>query len=212
MLKKIMLLLSIALLLVACSEETSEKQQLTDALAAINEKESQSLNVVKKLNQQEEKEQKIFTQTMELTQEQYPEVKKQVASLKKSAGNRMEMIEKEETALSEAKDETNEVDELMKVLKPKDKKTVDKMLGTLEERFILHEKFIMDYKKLIDAQTQLYTQLEDREVRASQLQRKVKEINGLAVAIQQSIDEFNESTAEVNRLGARVLESLEEAK
>lgn len=212
MLKKIMLLLSIALLLVACSEETSEKQQLTDALAAINEKESQSLSVVKKLNQQEEKEQKIFTQTMELTQEQYPEVKKQVASLKKSAGNRMEMIEKEETALSEAKDETNEVDELMKVLKPKDKKTVDKMLGTLEERYILHEKFIMDYKKLIDAQTQLYTQLEDREVRASQLQRKVKEINGLAVAIQQSIDEFNESTAEVNRLGARVLESLEEAK
>ncbi|GKV66050.1 YkyA family protein [Sporosarcina cascadiensis] len=210
--KKIMLLLSIALLLVACSEETSEKQQLTDALAAINEKESQSLSVVKKLNQQEEKEQKIFTQTMELTQEQYPEVKKQVASLKKSSGNRMEMIEKEETALSEAKDETNEVDELMKVLKPKDKKTVDKMLGTLEERYILHEKFIMDYKKLIDAQTQLYTQLEDREVRASQLQRKVKEINGLAVAIQQSIDEFNESTAEVNRLGARVLESLEEAK
>lgn len=211
-LKKMMLLLSVALMLVACSDELSEKQQLTDALAMINEKESQSLSVVKKLNQQEEKEQKMFSKTMELTQDQYPEVKKQVASLKKSARNRTEMIEKEEAAVSEARDETNEVADLMKTLKGKEKKTVEKMLGILEERYIFHEKFIMDYKNLIDAQTQLYTQLEDREVRASQLQRKVKEINGLAITVQHSIDEFNESTAEVNRLGTRVLESLEDAK
>lgn len=212
MLKKMMLLLSVTFMLAACSDEPSEKQQLTDALAVINEKESQSLGVVKKLNQQEEKEQKLFSKTMELTQDQYPEMKKQVASLKKSARNRAEMIEKEETAVIEAKEETKEVTELINTLKKNDKKSAEKMLGILEERYILHEKFIKDYKNLIDAQTQLYTQLEDREVRASQLQRKVKEINGLAVTVQQSVDEFNESTAEVNRLGTRVLKSLEDGK
>ncbi len=209
-LKNILVFFSVALILVACSNETSERQRLTDALAVINEKESQSLSVVKKLNQQEEKEQKIFAKTMELTQDQYPEVKKQVASLKKSARNRTEMIEKEEMTVSEARDETNEVADLLKTLKREDKKKTEKMLATLEERYTLHEKFILDYKNLIDAQTQLYTQLEDREVRASQLQKKVKEINELAVTVQLSVEEFNASTAEVNRLGTRVLESLED--
>ncbi|WP_301108166.1 YkyA family protein [Sporosarcina sp.] len=208
--KNILVFFSVALILVACSNETSERQRLTDALAVINEKESQSLSVVKKLNQQEEKEQKIFAKTMELTQDQYPEVKKQVASLKKSARNRTEMIEKEEMTVSEARDETNEVADLLKTLKREDKKKTEKMLATLEERYTLHEKFILDYKNLIDAQTQLYTQLEDREVRASQLQKKVKEINELAVTVQLSVEEFNASTAEVNRLGTRVLESLED--
>lgn len=210
--KKIILIIAMVAVLSACSEDQTVEQQLTDTLADVNEKEKQGISYVKKLNQQELKEQKRFTNTMELTQEQYPEVKKQVASLKKSARERTIIIEKEEKALSEAREAADKLSALIDIVDKAEKETLEKLIQALEERFEKHEQLISDYKKLIDAQTQLYTQLEDREIRSSQLQKQVKEVNILTSGLQQKIDEFNKSTNEVNRLQTRAFGSLEKAK
>ncbi|WP_153731941.1 YkyA family protein [Sporosarcina obsidiansis] len=202
----------IILLLGACSKDLTLEQQLIDTIASMNEKEKQGINYVGKLNQQEQKEQELFVGTMELTQEQYSQVKKQVAALKKSARERMVIVQKEEEALDETRKTADDIAVLIDTVDQEKKKALEKFDQALTERFNKHEQLILEYKKLIDAQTQLYTLLEDRTVRDSQLQKQVKEVNHLTSVVQETIEQFNDETMEVNRLKSRILASLEEVK
>ena len=205
--KKIISLIFILLLLNGCSEEPDVTQQLTDFLVAMNEKENPGNNFGKKLYEKEQKEQGLFIETMELSQQQYQEVKQQVVVLKKSAHERSLVLGKEESAVRESKEV---IDRLSDWVEQKGfTNQLDDVVEALYERSGIHEAFILHYKKLIDSQTQLYTQLEDQSTRERELQERVDEVNDLTTSSQQLLIEFNEATREVNRLATRALKSLE---
>lgn len=205
--KKVICLLFILLLLIGCSEESEVTQQLTDFLVVMNEKEKQGNNFGRKLFEKEQKEQILFIETMELTQQQYQEVKQRVVAMKKSARERALLIEKEESASRESKKAIDQMSEWMEQVDLTDH--VGEVVGALYERSEIHENFILQYKKLIDSQTQLYTQIEDQSIRERELQNHVSEVNDLISSSQQLLTEFNEATREVNRLATRAVKSLE---
>ncbi|WP_158232488.1 YkyA family protein [Sporosarcina sp. P13] len=210
--KKILLVLTIAFLLNACSKDSSLERQLTDILIIMNEKEKRGTGYVRKLNEHERKEQQLFTDTMEMTQQRYSEVEKLVAALKKSANERMVIIEKEQQVLHDARMELDYLNEQMNGFDDEGINKIKKLLSALYNRYDTHDRFVLNYKKLIYEQTKLYTQLEDRSVRANVLDEQVNEINRLTSTIEEDIHEFNEATTEVNRLKSRALASLEKMK
>ncbi|PIC86541.1 hypothetical protein CSV72_08180 [Sporosarcina sp. P20a] len=205
--KKVICLLFVLLLLIGCSKESEVTQQLTDFLVAMNEKEKQGNNFGRKLFEKEQKEQILFIETIELTQQQYQEVKQRVVAMKKSARERALLIEKEESALRESKKAIDRMSEWMEQVDLTDH--VGEVVEALYERSEVHENFILQYKKLIDSQTQLYTQIEDQSIREHELQNHVSEVNDLISSSQQLLTEFNEATREVNRLATRAVKSLE---
>lgn len=205
--KKVICLLFIFLLLTGCSKESEVTQQLTDLLVAVNEKEKQGNNFGRKLLEKEQKEQVLFVETMELTQQQYQEVKQRVIAMKKSAHERALLVEKEGNAIRESKKAIDQMSEWMEQMDLHDQ--LGEVIEAFYERSEIHETFIMQYKNLIDSQTQLYTQIEDQSIREHELQKQVNEVNELITSSQQSLIEFNEATREVNRLAARALKSLE---
>ncbi|PID06720.1 MULTISPECIES: YkyA family protein [unclassified Sporosarcina] len=205
--KKVICLLFILLLLIGCSKESEVTQQLTDFLVVMNEKEKQGNNFGRKLFEKEQKEQILFIETIELTQQQYQEVKQRVVAMKKSARERALLIEKEESASRESKKAIDQMSEWMEQVDLTDH--VGEVVEALYERSEIHENFILQYKKLIDSQTQLYTQIEDQSIRERELQNHVSEVNDLISSSQQLLTEFNEATREVNRLATRAVKSLE---
>ncbi|PIC58917.1 hypothetical protein CSV80_02730 [Sporosarcina sp. P12(2017)] len=206
--KKVLCVLFIFLLLNGCSRESEVTQQYTDLLIAMNEKEKQGNNFGRKLFEKEQKEQVLFIETMELTQHQYQEVKQRVGALKKSAHERALLLEKEESALRESK---KVVDQMSAWIEQVDlTNQLDEVVELYYERSEIHETFIMQYKKLIDSQAQLYTQIEDRSIREHELQKHVNEVNDLITSSQQLLSELNEATKEVNRITARALKSLKQ--
>lgn len=200
----------ILLLLIGCSKDVTKPQQLKELLIDINEKETQGSGVEKDLYQQEQKEQEMFLETMELTQQQYKEVKQQVAALEKSVHERTVLLEKEENNMKEAKIAVDQLSQWTKQMG--DIPQLESLVVVLYERSDKHESFVSEYKSLIDSQTQLYTLLEDRTIRESELQKHVSEVNELTESSKQLLSEFNEETEEVNRLATLAFESLEQQK
>ncbi|PID22505.1 hypothetical protein CSV61_02340 [Sporosarcina sp. P3] len=206
--KKVLCVLFVFLLLTSCSRESEVTQQFTDLLVAVNEKEKQGNNFGRKLFEKEQKEQALFIETMELSQQQYQEVKRRVVAMKKSAHERALLLEKEESALRESK---RAIDQMSEWVKQADvTNQLDEVVEEHDERSEIHEAFIMQYKKLLDSQAQLYTQLEDQSIREHELQKHVNVVNELIASCQRLLSEFNDATKEVNRLTARALKSLEQ--
>lgn len=208
--KKVVCTMFILILLSGCSKEPTIAQQFRDFLIAVNEKENKGNNFGRKLYEKEHKEQELFIQLMELTQQQYPEVKQRVVALKRSVRERSMLLEKEESAVRESKETIGQLAESMN--QKGFTSQVEDVVDALTERSGIHEAFILQYKKLLDSQMQLYTQLEDQSVRELGLQKQVSEVNDLIAASQQTLIEFNETTREVNRLASRTSESLEQQK
>ncbi|WP_303967937.1 YkyA family protein [Sporosarcina ureae] len=208
--KKIVCAVFILFLLSSCSKEPTVAQQFTDFLIAVNEKENKGNNFGRKLNEKEHKEQELFIQLMEFTNQQDPEVNERVVALKKSVRERSMLLEKEESAVRESKETIGQLAESMNEMGFTSQ--VEDVVNALNERSGIHEAFILQYKKLLDSQMQLYTQLEDQSVREFALQKHVSEVNDLIAASQQTLVEFNETTREVNRLAGRALKSLEQQK
>lgn len=210
--KKVFSLACILLLLSSCSLEASLEQQLAKILVTINEKEQLTTGYVKKLNRYEQKEQLLFRNTMELTQERYVEVNKLVIALKKSASERMSLIEKEQQVIQDAKREVDAITNLLDDFSPENKQQIIRLVAALRDRYAMHEQFITKYKQQIDLQTRLYAQLTNRSVQADVLEERVQEVNRLAVELKETVEGFNEATSEVNRLKSRALASLESSK
>ncbi|ARK22584.1 hypothetical protein CSV69_02205 [Sporosarcina sp. P26b] len=208
--KKVVCTMFILILLSGCSKEPTIAQQFRDFLIAVNEKENKGNNFGRKLYEKEHKEQELFIQLMELTQQQYPEVKQRVVALKRSVRERSMLLEKEESAVRESKETIGQLAESMN--QKGFTSQVEDVVDALTERSGIHEAFILQYKKLLDSQMQLYTQLEDQSVRELGLQKQVSEVNDLIAASQQTLIEFNETTREVNRLASRTSKSLEQQK
>lgn len=206
--KKVVYSLFILLLLIGCSKKPEVTREFTDLLMAVNEKENNGNNFVRKLYEKEQKEQKIFNLVMELTQQQHQEVRQHVVTLKKSAYERSVLLEKEGSSILESNKVLDQLSEWMN--QSGFTNQLKEVVEALYERTELHEAFILQYKKLIDSQMRLYTQLEDQSVRERELQKQVSEVNELINASQQILVEFNEATKEVNRLTTRALKSLEE--
>lgn len=205
--KKVIYVVFILLLLIGCSKDVTKSQQLTDLLADVRDTEEQRDDAGKKLSQQEKKEQKLFHETVALTQQQYKEVKKQVAMLEQSVNERTSLVEKEEMSMNEAKLAIDQLSQSVKQME--DAQQLEGLVAALYERSDLHESFVLEYQHLIDSQTQLYKLLEDHKVRERELQKQVSEVNKLTESIQQSLIRFNEKTQEVNKLAALAVESLE---
>lgn len=208
--KKVVCTMFILILLSGCSKEPTIAQQFRDFLIAVNEKENKGNNFGRKLYEKEHKEQELFIQLMELTQQQYPEVKQRVVALKRSVRERSMLLEKEESAVRDSKETIGQLAESMN--QKGFTSQVEDVVDALTERSGIHEAFILQYKKLLDSQMQLYTQLEDQSVRELGLQKQVSEVNDLIAASQQTLIEFNETTREVNRLASRTSKSLEQQK
>lgn len=207
--KKAVYLLLAVLFLSACAEDLTVEQQLTDILAAVNEKERKGLSYVDRLNRQEKQEQALFARTMELTQQRYEEVKKQVAALKRSARERETLIQKEEEAVGSTRELAEEFSGLIGSADSTHEEILKKINEALQTRYAQHEQMTSAYKELIGAQTHLYTLLEDRSARASRLKAEAAKVNRLTSEVQMKVEAFNETTNKVNHLKTRLLARLE---
>lgn len=190
---------SCLLLLAGCSEPFASDKELAERFALLQEKEREANSYAKKIRQLERKEQRQFTKTMELTQQQFAEVAKRSAALRKSAKHRLVLAEKEEALFEEAE----------KIAAPL-KKTLDNheerkaLSEAVKERYAVRRSFLSNYKLLAEMQIQLYTQLENKEASIEELETAVAEVNEQLRTAESQTAEFNELTHEINQLLKRL--------
>lgn len=211
--KKILGLVAISILtLSACSIGASTEKQLSETLTKMNDSEAQYRSTQTKLTELEQTEQKTFTETMELTNEDVDQLRNKVTELEKLIEDRLTQLNKEEDAMKEAKAFTEELDSIVEKASDSDKKKVEELKDAVTKRYVLHDTFIDEYKKLSGIQKEFYGMLLNKDIGLADLKEKVGEVNKQNEVVQNAISEFNDSTKAVNKIKQDIFTSLEKAE
>jgi len=190
----------VMLVLSGCSSDSSIETQLSSTISKMNNAEQAYKDAQSELTELEKTEQELFKQTMELTQQQYDELKIKVAELADLLEQRLLHIEAEEKSISKASKSVNEFDAFIE----KGDETVGKGIEELKEavsnRYVLHSAFVVEYKKLTSLQKELYGMLIAEDVEIKRLKDKVGEVNEQNEVVHIAVTSFNDATVKVNML------------
>ena len=201
---------ALTVFLSGCSFGTSIENQLSDTVIELNQIESKYKDVQSTLHDLEQKEQKLFNETMELTKEQRVELTAKVAELEDLLAQRLEHIEKEQSAIEKAKKSVSDFDAIIANADENDKKLIEELKSVVTSRYELHSLFVEEYKELATYQKELYEMLITENTEIIELKEQVKKVNAQNEVVQTAIDTFNKATVDVNELKDEVISGLQD--
>jgi len=188
------------LVLSGCSSDSTIETQLSSTISKMNNAEQTYKDAQSELTELEKTEQELFKQTMELTQQQYDELKIKVAELEGLLEQRLLHIEGEEKSISKASKSVNEFDSIIEKADGTVEKGIEELKEAVSNRYELHSAFVVEYKKLISLQKELYGMLIAEEVEIKSLKDKVGEVNEQNEVVHTAVTSFNDATVKVNML------------
>lgn len=202
-------ILAVTLALSGCNSDSSIEKQLSATFKKMNNAEQVYQDAQGELTELEKTEQELFNQTMELTQQQLGELKIKVSELEELLGQRLTHIEGEEKSIRKASKSVNELDALIEQVDGNVGKGIEELKRAITNRYELHSAFVVEYKKLISLQKELYGMLIAEEVELKGLQNKVGEVNEQNELARSAVISFNDATVKVNVLKEDVFSSLQ---
>lgn len=202
-------ILAVTLMLSGCNSESSIEKQMSATLTKMNNAEQVYQDVQGELTALEKTEQELFNQTMQMTQQQLGELKIKVAELEELLGQRLTHIKGEEKSISKASKSADELDAIIEQVDGDVGKGIEELKRAVTNRYELHSAFVVEYKKLISLQKELYGMLIAEEVELKGLQNKVGEVNEQNKLARLAVISFNDATVKVNVLKEDVFSSLQ---
>lgn len=210
--KKYLLIITVfgALLLAGCSFNASTKDKVSKVLGEMYDAEGTYRDSQKELKVLEEEEQKLFTKTMELTQEEKDQLEENIAQLQEIVEERTEKIEQEKEAMEKAKEMVSDFDKIEEKLETAEQKEIEKLKEAVRERYETHTSIVDEYEALTAMQKELYNMLVEEETNITTLNEQVGKINEQNEKVITAIKEFNEQTENVNEIRDEVYSKLKE--
>lgn len=192
----------------ACSSPPVE--QLDQVLNDTFEAEQEYDNVQAELERLEQQEQELFESIMGLTQEQQEEVEAQAAEALDSARRRLELLETETEAMTEARETFSGIEEVVDETEDEAiRANLVSLKEKMEERYEAHAEFAAAYEELAQRQIALYEMLADPETDLLELQEQTAAVNEQNTVVQEAVNRFNELTEQFNSLKNEVTRELE---
>ena len=193
-------IVAVTLVLSGCSSDSTIETQLSAIITKMNNAEQAYKDAQVELIELEKSEQKLFNQTMELTQQQFGELKINVAELEELLEQRLLHIEGEEKSISKANKSVKELDAIIEQADGTVGKDIEELKGAVTNRYEFHSAFVVEYKKLTSLQKELYGMLIAEEVELKELKDKVGEVNEQNELVHTAVISFNDATVKVNVL------------
>lgn len=199
-----------ALLLAGCSFNATTEDKVSKVLGEMYDAEDTYRESQSELKSLEEEEQKLFTKTMELTQEEKDQLEENVAKLQEIVEERTEKIEAEKDAMEKAKEMVSDFDKIEEKLETDEQAEIKKLKEAVNERYEAHTLIVNEYEELTALQKELYNMLVDEETNITTLNEQVGKINEQNEKVVAAIEEFNEQTENVNEIRDEVYSNLKE--
>ncbi len=197
------------LLLSACSGDSTE-QKLSNILSDIYDSEADYREVQAELAEIEIKEQANFQSMMELTKDQKEELTAQVEDTAKFLEERLALIEKERSSISEASAKLKDLEDVISEAKSEpEKQSVKKVQEALAKRYETYETLIVEYNNLAGLQEELYNMLINEDANVGIIQDQVAQVNKQNELVQQTVDQFNELTNTLNEVKQEAFAELQ---
>ena len=189
-----------ALFLSGCTFGSKTDEELSKVLTEMNNAEEVYRDSQSELHALEQTEQSLFKEIIELTQEDEGELSKKVGEIEKLLEQRLVHIEEEEDSMKKALKSVEPLDSIVVKAEEDIKGEVEKLRDTASDRYALHATFVEEYKRLIEAQKELYEMLIVEDIDLSTLEKQVDEINKQNETVRSAIETFNEATVSLNQL------------
>ncbi|SER59694.1 YkyA family protein [Psychrobacillus sp. OK032] len=202
--------LCFVLLLSACSFGQTTEDKLSNILTEIYNLEADYRDVQTQLAETEQKEQANFQSMMELTKDQKEELTKQVEETAQLLEERLVLVEKEAASIKSASEKLTDIDALISESdEASEKESIQKIEEALKNRYTAYSDLTEQYNALASLQEKLYKMLIHEAAEVTTIQAQVDEVNKQNEVVQQSVETFNELTAELNKIKEEVFTSLQ---
>lgn len=197
-------------LLSACSFGESTEEKLSNILTEIYNLEADYRDVQTQLAETEQKEQANFQSMMELTKDQKEELTTKVEETSLLLEERLTLVEKEATSIKGASEKLTAIDTLLSETDSEsEKESIQKIEEALKNRYTAYDDLTEQYHTLASLQEKLYNMLIEEAAEVTTIQEQVAEVNKQSDIVQQSVETFNELTAELNKVKEEVFTSLQ---
>lgn len=198
------------LFLSGCTFGSTTDEELSKVLTEMNEAEEVYRDAQSELHAIEQTEQSLFNDMMALTQEEEEELKEKVVEIEKLLEQRLVHIEEEEDSMKKAMKSVESLDGIVEKAEEDIKGDVEKLRDTATDRYALHSTFVEEYKKLTEAQKELYELLIIEEADLPTLEKQVGEVNNQNDKVKSLIETFNEATVSLNKIKDETFSFLKE--
>lgn len=197
-------------LLSACSFGESTEEKLSNILTEIYNLEADYRDVQTQLAETEQKEQANFQSMMELTKDQKEELTTQVEETSQLLEERLALVEKEAASIKGASEKLTAIDGLLSETDSEsEKENIKKIEEALKNRYTAYNDLTEQYHALASLQEKLYNMLIEEGADVTTIQEQVVEVNKQSDIVQQSVETFNELTADLNKVKEEAFTSLQ---
>lgn len=197
-----------AVLLTACSFNTTTEDKVSTILGDIYNAEKTYRTNQETLQGLEEAEQQLFNETMELTQEETDLLADQVKELQEMLEERLVKITEEAEAMKEAQALVPDLEKIEEQADGDDQPEIAKLKDAIQHRYQTHDIFVESYHELTTLQKQLYEMLLEEEADAATLEEQVDAVNEQNQKVMVAVEDFNQATAELNEIREEVYKSF----
>ncbi|WP_185907988.1 YkyA family protein [Psychrobacillus soli] len=202
--------LCFVLLLSACSFGETTEEKLSNFLTEIHNLEADYRDVQMQIAETEQKEQANFQSMMELTKDQKEELKTQVEETARLLEERLVLVEKEAISINSASDKLTDIEILLSETDSESEKvSIQQIEEALKNRYTAYSDLTEQYHALASLQEKLYNMLIEETAEVTTIQEQVEEVNKQNDVVQQSVENFNELTVELNKVKEEVFTSLQ---
>lgn len=187
-------------LLSACNGDSVE-ENIYDHLEATVDQEEELHIYQDHMTGLEAKEKEIYDQIIDLTSEQFDDIKKLANEALDIIEQRLIYLNKEKDSIQASEEEFEQIKALIEELKDEEvKNKADEMYDVMIERYRAYDKWYEAYAASLALETELYTLLQQDDTIQKDVTNQVADMNDMYKQAQEAIDAFSEHTTMYNKL------------
>ncbi|UFU01359.1 YkyA family protein [Radiobacillus kanasensis] len=197
---KVLGLFLLLMALVACNGESTTEKMFTHMEEAVK-LENTFTKQQDPLVELEEKESELYKQIIDLSMDEFEQMKDLASQALDIIDKREEIIQKEKESIEASKEEFDKIKPLIKELKEeKLQKTATQMYEIMDKRYQAYLSLHSAYQEALKKDKMLYSLFQKKELREDELRKQVESVNESYDKVLEANDSFNQFTDEYNKL------------
>ncbi|WP_079480445.1 YkyA family protein [Halobacillus salinus] len=195
------LLAAAAFLLSACTGPSAQ-EEIYDHLEKAVTLEDAFREQQQPLVELENKEQELYNQIIELSMNEFDQIKKLSQEAAGLVEDRREKLELEKESIEAAKEEFDKIEPLIGDLEEDTevKKKAEAMYEKMQERYEAYQELYNSYDEALTLDTELYEMMQKEDLKEEDLQKQIDSINQTYTKVIEANEKFNQYTEEYNDL------------
>ncbi|WP_188454538.1 YkyA family protein [Virgibacillus oceani] len=199
--KAIVILAILCIILLSACTGASTKDEIYDHLEKAVTLEDAFEKQQDSIVELEKEEQQLYSQIIDLGMDEFDKIKQLSKQAIESIEKRTDKIKLEKESIDASKEEFQEIKELIADLEEdKVRKKANEMYDVMMNRYEAYEKLNNAYNNSLKLEKELYTMLQDKDMKQEKLTDHISNINESYQKVLDANDKFNASTTDYNAL------------